>query len=69
MQGEPQQPFDPDPAVAAGAVLQPAPAATVRGLVLETASVKMMETALVKVMETALVTVPVLGLGLGLVEV
>ena len=55
MQGEPQQPFDPDPADAAGAVLQPAPAATVRGPVLETASVK--------VMETALVTVPVLGLG------
>ena len=48
MQGEPQQPFDPDPAVAAGAVLQPAQAATVRGLV----------------MEPALVTVPILGLGL-----
>ena len=63
MQGEPQQPFDPDPAVAAGAVLQPAPAATVRGLVLET--------AWVEVMETALVTVPGRGvrLGLGMVEV
>ena len=48
VQGEPQQPFDPDPADAAGAVLQPAQAATVRGLVLETASVKVLVLALVR---------------------
>ena len=52
MQGEPQKPFHHDPADAADAEPLPAPAATVRGLVLETALVK------------AWVTVPVLVLGL-----
>ena len=56
MQGEPRKPFHQDPADAVGAVLQPAPTATVLGLVLET--------ALVEVMETALLTLPVLELGL-----
>ena len=50
MQGEPREPVHPDPADAAGAVLQPAPAATVLGLVLETASVKVPELVLVKVL-------------------
>ena len=48
--------FHPDPADAAGVEPRTAPAATVQGLVLET--------AWVKVMETALLTVPVLELGL-----
>ena len=56
MQGEPQEPFHPDPADAAGVEPRPAPTATVQGLVLET--------AWAEVMETALLTVPVLELGL-----
>ena len=60
MQGEPREPVHPDPADAAGVEPRPAPAATVRGLALETASVTVMQTASVE----ALLTVPVLELGL-----
>ena len=56
MQGEPQEPFHPDPADAAGVEPLPAPAATVQGLGLEK--------EWVEVMETAWVTVPILELGL-----
>ena len=49
MQGEPDEPCHPDPADAAGAEPLPAPAATVRELVLETVSVKVPDLALVKV--------------------
>ena len=55
MQGEPDEPCHPDPADAAGAEPRPAPAATVRGLVLETVSVKVPDLALVKVKVRVLV--------------
>ena len=48
MQGELREPVHPDPADAAGVVPRPAPAGTVRGLVLETASVKVPVLVLVK---------------------
>ena len=60
MQGEPQEPFHPDPADAAGVEPRPAPAATVRGLVLESAWDLVADSGA----GTALVTVPVLELGL-----
>ena len=55
MQGEPHEPCHRDPADAFGAEPRPAPATTVRGLVLETVSVKVPDLELVKVKVRVLV--------------
>ena len=57
MQGEPHEPCHRDLADAFGAEPRPAPATTVRGLVLETVSVKVPELELVKVKVKVLVLV------------